>query len=177
MAPNLQDQMLVSRQVDATLSFNVTSYINMIGMRVDPEKDIRWFYFNNYGLDLYSNGVMVSQKLLQKPEAVRGLLRAINKGVVEATKHPDEAIAALAEQEPLINKDLEKRRMAYALRTLMLTPEQAEIGIGDVKDVRLQASISQVAQSFGLAREPDGSEVFNRSFLPPRAERILELTQ
>jgi len=177
MAPNLQDQMLVSRQVDATLTFNVTSYINMIGMHVDPDKDVRWFYFNNYGLDLYSNGVMVSPKLLQKPAAVRGLVRAINKGVAEATKNPDQAIAALVEQEPLINKDLEKRRLLYALRTLILTSEAAELGIGDVKDARLQASISQVAQSFGLSREPDASEVFNRSFLPPRAERILELTQ
>lgn len=177
MAPNLQDQMLVSRQVDATLTFSVTSYINIIGMHLDPDKDVRWFYFNNYGLDLYSNGIMVSPKLLQKPDAVKGLIRAINKGIVDATKNPDEAIAALFEQEPLINKDLEKRRMLYAFRTLILTPEQAELGIGDVKDARLQASISQVAQSFGLSREPDGAEIFNRSFLPPRAERTLELTQ
>jgi NitT/TauT family transport system substrate-binding protein len=177
MAPNLQDQMLVSRQVDATLTFSVTSYINIIGMHLDPDKDVRWFYFNNYGLDLYSNGIMVSPKLLQKPDAVKGLVRAINKGIVDATKNPDEAIAALFEQEPLINKDLEKRRMLYAFRTLILTPEQAELGIGDVKDARLKASISQVAQSFGLSREPDGAEIFNRSFLPPRAERTLELTQ
>lgn len=177
MAPNLQDQMLVSRQVDATLTFNVTSYINIIGMHLDPDKDIRWFYFNNYGLDLYSNGIMVSPKLLQKPNAVKGLVRAINKAIVDATKNPDEAIAALFEQEPLISKDLEKRRMLYAFRTLILTPEQAELGIGDVKDARLKAAIGQVAQSFGLSREPDGSEIFNRSFLPPRAERALELTQ
>jgi NitT/TauT family transport system substrate-binding protein len=177
MTPNLQDQMLVSRQVDATLTFNVTSYINMIGMHVDPDKDIRWFYFNNYGLDLYSNGIMVSQKLLQKPDAVKGLLRAINRAIVDATKSPDEAIAAVFEQEPLLNKGLEKRRMLYAFRTLILTQEQAELGIGDVKDARVKASISQVAQSFGLSREPDGSEIFNRSFLPPRGERALELTQ
>jgi NitT/TauT family transport system substrate-binding protein len=177
VAPNLQDQMLVNRQVDATISFNVTSYINMIGMHVDPDKDIRWFYFNNYGLDLYSNGVMVSPKLLQKPEAVKGLVRAINKAIVEAFKNPDAALAALVEQEPLINKELEKRRMLYAARTLIVTPEEAELGIGDVKDARLKASIGQVAQSFDLAREPDGSEIFNRTFLPPRAERSLEMPQ
>ena len=58
MAPNLQERMLIQDQVQGTLVFNVTSYMNLIQQKQDPDKDYRWFNFGDYGLDLYSNGVM-----------------------------------------------------------------------------------------------------------------------
>ena len=82
MAPNLQEQMLLQGQVAASAVFLATSYMNLVAQRVDPDKDIRWFYYGDYGLDLYSNGVMVSAQLIkERPQAVGGLVRAINKAV------------------------------------------------------------------------------------------------
>ena len=80
MAPNLQEPMLIKGDIDAALVFNITSYFNLVLNRQDPEKDYNWFSFGDYGLDLYSNGVMVSKKLLaSNPKAVAGLVRAVNK--------------------------------------------------------------------------------------------------
>src|SRR5262249_41503254 len=80
MAPNLQEQMLIRGDVDISALFTATSYMNLVAIRQDPDKDFRWFYYADGGLDLYSNGVMVSAKLArEKPEAVKGLVRAINK--------------------------------------------------------------------------------------------------
>jgi hypothetical protein len=59
-------------------------------------------------------------------------------------------------------------------RWLMNTPETQEIGIGDIRDDRLTAAIKQVAESYELPRVPTNGEVFNRAFLPPRAERVLK---
>ena len=116
---------------------------------------------------------MVSQKLVkEKPEAVRGLVRAINKALKETMANPDAAIDLLAETEPLINKSIEKRRLIYVYNTLIDTPEARSIGIGDVNDVRLTNSIAMIAESYGLPRVPNESEVFDRSFLPPKAERM-----
>ena len=63
MAPNLQEPMLIKGDIDAALVFNITSYFNLVLNRQDPDKDYKWFQFGDYGLDLYSNGVMVSRKL------------------------------------------------------------------------------------------------------------------
>jgi len=176
MAPNLQEQMLLRGQVDASAVFNVTSYMNLVAQGVDPDKDIRWFHYAEHGIDLYGNGVLVSQALLKdKPQAVAGLVRAVHKGVRDAIADPDAAIEALARREPLIDKALEKRRLLYALRTVVLTPEAAEIGIGDVKDERLKRSIAQLAAVFELPRQPAPQEVFDRRFLPALAERRLAL--
>lgn len=176
MAPNLQEQMLLRGQVDASAVFSVTSYINLVAQNTDPEKDIRWFHYADSGIELYSNGVMVSQQFLKaKPQAVAGLVRAIHKGLRDAIANPDEAIEALAKREPLINKELEKRRLVYTLKTVMFTSEVATAGVGDVNDERLKRSIAQLAGVFELPRQPAPSEIFDRRFLPPLAERKLTM--
>jgi NitT/TauT family transport system substrate-binding protein len=176
MAPNLQETMLLQNQVDIIAGFSVTSYMNIVAQKLDPDKDFRWFYFGDYGLDLYSNGVMVSQKLIkEKPEAVKGLVRAVNRAVRECAAAPDPCIDALAKAEPLINKEIEKRRMMLAFTKQMLTPEAAAQGLGDVDDKRLKATIDTVAAAFSLPRKPDIAEVFSRMALPAKDDRVMKL--
>ena len=176
MAPNLQEQMLLKGEVDASAVFSVTSYMNLVGLGVDPDKDIRWFDYTRDGIALYGNGVMVSPALLKdKPQAVAGLVRAIHKGMRDAVADPDAAIDALVKQEPLLDRALEKRRMLYALREVILTPEAQSLGVGDVDDARMRKAIAQVQQAFELQRAPQPGEVFDRRFLPARAERQLVL--
>lgn len=175
MAPNLQEQMLLRGQVDASAVFSATSYMNLVAMKVDPDRDIRWIYYNDHGLDLYSNGVLVSRQLAKdKPQAVTGLVRAINRAVKECVAQTDACIDNLAKNEPLIDKDIEKRRLQYTVKSLMVTPETDNIGLGDVDDARMTRAIAQLDESYGLPRSPAPSEVFNRSFLPPKAERMLK---
>ncbi len=175
MAPNLQEQMLLRGQVDASAVFSATSYMNLVALGVDPDKDIHWMFYNDSGLDLYSNGVLVSSKLLkEKPKAVAGMVRAVNRALKECAANPDPCIDNLAKNEPLINKDIEKRRLVYVLKSSILTPEAAEIGLGDVKDVRMSRAITQIVDSYELARTPTPAEVFDRSFLPPKAERLVK---
>jgi NitT/TauT family transport system substrate-binding protein len=176
MAPNLQEQMLLQGQVDASAVFSVTSYMNFVAQKLDPDKDFRWIHYADHGIDLYSNGVMVSPALIKdRPEAVLGLVRAINRGMADAIANPDAAIDAIVKREPLINRDIEKRRLIYALRQVVLTPEAGRVGVGDLSDERLSRSISQLSKAFELKREPAPSEIFDRRFLPPLAQRQLKL--
>jgi NitT/TauT family transport system substrate-binding protein len=113
MAPNLQEQMLIRGDVDVSALFTATSYMNLVAIKQDPDKGFRWIYYSDGGLDLYSNGIMVSQKLARdKPEAVKGLVRAIARAMKDCIANPDAAIELLT-KEPLINRDIEKQRLAY----------------------------------------------------------------
>ena len=168
-------QMLIQGQVAGSLVFNVTSYMNLVQQRLDPDKDFRWFNFGDYGLDLYSNGLMVSQKLLKEnPKAVAGLVKASNRALKEVLANPDEGIATLLKVEPLLNGNIEKQRIAYALKNLMTSPENADIGFGDLKDDRLARSVGVIVEAYELPRKPAVGEIFNRSFLPPKSERQIE---
>jgi len=173
VAPNLQEQILIRDQVDVSAVFTATSYMNLVAQNLDPDKDFRWIFYTDSGLDLYSNGVMVSAKMAkEKPEAVKGLVRAINRAMKESVADPDAAIELLAKQEPLINKSIEKRRLIYVYKSLIDTPEARSLGIGDVSDVRLKNNIDTIAESYELKQVPTVGEVFSRAFLPPKADRI-----
>ena len=175
MAPSLQEQMLMRGQVEASAVFSATSYMNFVSMGIDPEKDIRWIFYNDLGLDLYSNGVLVTAKLAkERPQAVTGLVKAINRAMKDCITQPDACIDNLAKNEPLINKDIEKRRMIYVLKSNVLTPESNELGLGDVSDARMTRAIAQIVDSYELARTPAPVEIFNRSFLPPKQERLVK---
>jgi NitT/TauT family transport system substrate-binding protein len=173
VTPNLQEQILIQGQVDAAAVFTATSYMNLIAQRLDPDKDFRWIYYADSGIDLYSNGIMVSQKLAkEKPEAVKGLVRAINRALKETMADPDGAIDLLVQTEPLLNKSIEKRRLIYVYKTLIDTPEARALGLGDVNDARLSSAIDTIAESYELPSKPRASDVFDRSFLPPKADRM-----
>jgi NitT/TauT family transport system substrate-binding protein len=173
LSPSLQEQMLIQGQVDTVAVFTATSYMNLVSLKLDPDKDFRWMYYSDLGLDLYSNGIVVSPKLAkERPEAVKGLLRAINRSLKEAVENPDAAIDLLATEEPLINKDIERRRLLYVYKTLIDTPEARELGIGDVSDSRLKSAIATIATSFELPRLPPPDSIFDRSFLPIKTDRM-----
>jgi NitT/TauT family transport system substrate-binding protein len=177
MAPNLQEPLLIKGDIDGALVFNITGYFNLLLNRQDPDKDFNWLTFGDFGLDLYSNGLMVSQKLLKdNPKAVAGLVRATNKAMMEIAKDQNVAMKAVMNFDNLVNEAIEKRRLQYSFTNLIVSPEMQEIGIGDIKDDRMARAIDIVVEGYGLTRTPKPDEIFSRAFLPPRAERGLVYT-
>ena len=178
MAPNLQEPMLIKGDIDAALVFNITSYFNLVLNRQDPDKDYKWFSFGDFGLDLYSNGVIVSQKLLaSNPKAVAGLVRAINKAMIAVGKDQNAGMAAVVNFDNLVDVPVEKRRLQYSFDKLIVSPEMKEIGVGDIKDDRMARAIGIVVEGYDLKRTPTPKEIFSRDFLPPRADRDLIYTK
>lgn len=177
MAPNLQEPLLIKGDIDGTLVFNITSYFNLVLNRQDPDKDFSFMSFGDYGLDLYSNGLMVSQKMLKEnPKAVAGLVRATNKAMIEIAKDQSIGMKAVMNFDNLVNEAVEKRRLQYSFSELIVSPEMKEIGIGDIKDDRMSRAISIVVEGYQLTKTPTPAEVFSRQFLPALNERALVYT-
>ncbi|WP_088348066.1 MULTISPECIES: ABC transporter substrate-binding protein [Rhodomicrobium] len=177
MAPNLQEPMMIKGDIDAALVFNITSYFNLVLNRQDPDKDYKWFTFGEFGLDLYSNGLMVSRKLIaENPKAVAGLVRATNKALIEVAKDQNAGMAAAVNFDNLINVAVEKRRLQYSFDKLIVSPEMKEIGVGDIKDDRMTRAIGIVVEGYQLTRTPTPAEIFSRDYLPARGERELSYT-
>lgn len=177
LAPNLQEPMLIRGEIDGAFTFTVSSWFNLIANRKDPAADFDWFNYEDYGMDLYSNGMMVSREMLaENPEAVAGLVRAVSRATMEITKDQDIAVKAIMAFDNLVDADLERARLEFALTKLMNAPEVSETGIGDLVDERLTRSIAIIAEGYGLETLPEASEIFDRSFLPPVEERAFSVT-
>jgi NitT/TauT family transport system substrate-binding protein len=122
-------------------------------------------------MDLYSNALIVSKKLAKdNPQAVRGLIAAINHGLEDTLKDPDAAVAAVAKREPLIKSPVERERLDATLKDEMNHPEIAKIGLGNVDPARLKRSIDILVDADSLPRTPAPSEIFTPEFLPPTSD-------
>jgi NitT/TauT family transport system substrate-binding protein len=176
MQPNLREQVLMQGQIEGAFGFVNTIRFSAKLTGIDPDKELRWINYGDYGLDLYSNAILVSRPLVQKnPQAVRGLVKAINQGIVDALKSPDEAVAAVAKRDRLIDLKIERERFDATVKDEMNHPEIASIGLGDIDAARMKRAIEILAESSGLARVPTVEQVFDRSFLPAKAERPTKL--
>jgi NitT/TauT family transport system substrate-binding protein len=122
-------------------------------------------------MDLYSNAIIVSKKLIKEnPKAVKGLISAINKGLIDSLKDPDAAVAAVAKREPLIKPVVERERLDATVKDEMNHPEIAKIGLGNVDIDRLKKSIDILVDANALPRTPKVEEIFTADFLPPAAD-------
>jgi NitT/TauT family transport system substrate-binding protein len=170
MQPNLREQMLMSGQVDGVFGYVNTIRFSAKLMGVQ-ESQLRFINYGDYGMDLYSNAIIVSKKLVKdNPKAVAGLLRALNRGMQDALKDLDGAVAAVAKREPLIKVPVERERFVQTMKDEMNHPEIAKIGLGNVNPERLKKSIDILVTANNLPRTPAVSEIFTPAFLPPVAD-------
>jgi NitT/TauT family transport system substrate-binding protein len=174
--PGLYEQMLMRGQVDAVFGYVNTVRFSAKLMKVDPDKELRFIRFADYGMDLYSNAIVVSKQLAkEKPEIVKGFIRAINRGVMDALKDPDAAIDAVKKREALINPEVERERLVATVVDEMSHPEIAKVGFGNVDQQRLTRAIDILVRALGLSRTPTSEEIFSVAFLPPDNERLKQL--
>jgi NitT/TauT family transport system substrate-binding protein len=172
MQPNLREQMLMKDQVDGVFGYITTIRFSAKLIGIDPDKEIRFIKFGDYGMDLYSNAIIVSRKFAKdNPDAVKGFLKALNRGVKNAMADPKAAIEAVTKREPLIKADVERARLEATLADEMNAPEIAKIGHGDISDERMAKAIDILISAKELPRTPKVGDVFDRSFMPPLADR------
>lgn len=172
MAANLREPMLMRDQIDGAFGYALTVEFAAKAIGMNPDKDLRFINYADYGIDSYSNAVFFSQSFIKEnPKAVQGFLRALNRAITEVVANPDAGMDSVMKREPLLKRDIEKEKLIATFKTQMSHPEIAKIGFGDVDEERLKRNISAVVELGNLSRSPAPAEVFNRSFLPPRAER------
>ncbi|MGE0310281.1 MAG: ABC transporter substrate-binding protein [Lautropia sp.] len=174
MTPNLREQMLLRGQVDAVFGYVNTVYFSAKLVGIDPEKDLRFINYGDFGMDLYSNAIVFAPGFVKSnPKAVAGFVKAVNRAINETIADPGKAMDHVMTREPLLKRDVEKERLLATLKQEMSHPEIAKIGRGDVDPARLDRAIALVVQANGLPAKPPSERVFDRRFLPPASERTV----
>jgi NitT/TauT family transport system substrate-binding protein len=167
----VREPMLAAGQVDAITGFSFSSFINLKDRGV-PVDDIVVMLMADYGVNLYGNSIIVNPKFAaEKPEAVKGFLRAFVKGLKETVKDPSTAVDSVIKRNDVAKKDIELERLKIALRDNILTSEVKANGYGGVDMARLDKSIDQIAETFEFKAKPKGADIFDASFLPSAADR------
>jgi NitT/TauT family transport system substrate-binding protein len=171
----VREPMLVSGQVDAITGFSFSSYINVKHSGV-PQDDIVVMLMANYGVSLYGNTIMVNPSFAaDKPQAVRGFLRAFLKALKDPVKDPAAAIGSVLKRNEIASREIELDRLQLALRDNILTTEVKANGFGGIDVARFDKAIDQIALTYAFkSARPNAGDIFDASFLPPAAERKVD---
>jgi NitT/TauT family transport system substrate-binding protein len=167
----VREPMLAAGQVDAITGSSFSSFVNLKDRGV-PVNDIVVMLMADYGVKTYGNAIIVNGKFAtEKPEAVKGFLRAFLKGLKETVKEPDKAVDSVLKRNDAAKKDVELERLRMALRDNVLTPEVKANGFGGVDAKRLEESIEQIALTYEFKDKAKAASAFDPSFLPAANER------
>jgi NitT/TauT family transport system substrate-binding protein len=168
----VREPMLQNGQVDAITGFSFSSFINLKSMGV-PVEDIVVMLMADYGVNLYGNTIIVNPKFAaEKPDAVKGFLRAFVKGLKDTVKDPSTAVDSVIKRNDVARKPVELERLNMALKDNILTPEVKAHGYGGVDNDRMTKSIEQIALTYEFKNaKPSATDAFDASFLPPAADR------
>lgn len=172
MEPKLRETFLIQNKVEAISAFATTAVPNLNKAGVKQE-ELNVFYYTDYGLDLYGNGILVREEFLKaNPEVIKGFVRAYLKGLKDTLADPAAGLDAVKRAgDQLLDMEAEKLRLQIALERQLVNEETKKNGLGAVEPARLEKTIKQVAEGFGLSKVPAVKEVFDESFLPPKSER------
>jgi ABC-type nitrate/sulfonate/bicarbonate transport system substrate-binding protein len=168
---SVRDNVMLRGDVDAATYFHdsATSLFARL-----PEDKLSVLSYANTGLNLYGNAIVANDKLLkEKPEAVRAFLRATNRAILETIRNPEPSLAAVRAREPILELPVERKRWAIT-RSYVAGPDTRTVGLGSVTPEHVAQQIAGVVQTFGLSKSPSVEELYDLSFLPPLADRLIK---
>ncbi len=169
----VREPMLASGEVDAVFGFANSSFINVKSRGV-PVDDIVVMLMADYGVELYGNVIMVSPKFLaEKPEAVRGFLRALTKGVRDTVKDPAAGAALVIKRNDVARLDVETERLQMTLDQNVMTPWVKANGFGGIDKARWNRAVEQIGLTFSFKDKAKAADAFVDTFLPGAADRAM----
>ncbi len=173
MDAKLRESFLLQKQVDAVSGFS-TSVLPSLLKAGKSINDINVFYYTDNGLDFYGNAILTSAAFAEKnPDAVKGFVQAYMRGMQDVLKDPSAGLDTViaADQSKLMDRTAEKARLEVALERLYVTPEVEKSGLGSIDPQRLEKTIEQTVEGFGLKSNPQVADIYTDAFLPAAADR------
>jgi NitT/TauT family transport system substrate-binding protein len=167
----VREPMLVSGEVDAVFGFSFSVYMNLKSRGV-PGDDIVMMLMSDHGVELYGNVLMVSPKFMaEKPDAIRGFIRALTKGLRDTVADTATATATVTKRNDVAKAEVEKERLELSLQQNFVTPWVKANGYGGIDNARFAKSIDQIGLTFAFKAKPKVEDIFTEAFLPPPADR------
>ena len=157
--------MLLAGQVDG-----VCDYVSALPVYREAAKaanlELNALEYANYGLDIYSNGIVVRDDLLRSdPALVKAFVRAIVQGLDFASAQRVETVKIFREFQPQYSEAVTREGLDIAADHL-LVPEVYAGGIGSMSADKMERTIKTTVEAYGLSNSPAASTVYTNDMLP-----------
>lgn len=171
--PALRETMLARGSVEAITGYMASGWVSLQRQGVAPQ-DIAVMKYADYGVKLPGNAIFATPDFIRnQPRAVTGVVRAVLRGLKDATHDRAGAVAILKEHENLVDPKIEAMRLAVAIDGEIGTPNAKKNGVGDIDLKAYQQGINELAKVLNFKSVPDAAALVDTSLLPPRAQRMV----
>ncbi|MGU3495444.1 ABC transporter substrate-binding protein [Xanthobacteraceae bacterium A53D] len=160
--PSARVAMLAGKKVPAVETF----IMSQPGIeRALGEGKAQTFLLADHGLNLYSNGIVVSEEFLKsKPDLVKGFVAAALKGWNDTIADPAGATDIIVKYQKALDRAVVRQEIAI-VNDLVLTPETKAKGLGTIDEKLMTESIALISKVTGGTSVPV-SAIADPSFLP-----------
>lgn len=170
-----RDPAFLAGQCEAATGF--TTSLPMLLVTAEKQgKKILYFPLAKFGLDIYGMGMIATEKMMkERPEAIRGFVRASMRGTAYAISHPEEAMGYLLKVSPTLGRAVH-RAVWDVMVDHLLVSEVKEHGLGsmsekkwkDTRDalLRSQAAAEPVMKSGSARAKLSAGDLYTNDFLP-----------
>ncbi|HEY7247458.1 MAG TPA: ABC transporter substrate-binding protein [Xanthobacteraceae bacterium] len=164
MTPPARAGSLIVGQVDAVALF-LTEVPTFSAVATEAGKHWKDFSYADYGLDLYSHGILVRDELIaNNPDRVRRFIGATMRAWAWSIEHPQEALAIFDKDNPAVNPDQAKEHFRIAVDHIMTDTAKRE-GIGYIDPKKMEHTVEVVSKYFNV-KGVSADDVYTNQFTP-----------
>jgi NitT/TauT family transport system substrate-binding protein len=166
VAPPARATTLLSGQIPA-IEFFVMAKPGLEAGAKGANAELRTLLLADHGLDLYSNGIAVTDDFLAKnPDVVKRFVRAALKGWKFTLDNPDKAAADQIKSIATLKPDAIVAEIKI-VADLAVTPDTKKNGLGWFDPAKMKSNVDFVAKYVGLpGQAPAATDVYASGFLP-----------
>lgn len=158
--------LLFAGQVDATCDYAVNMPVYEAAAK-KMGKHASQVLFSDYGVDIYSNGMLTRDDLLKDdPKLVKDFNDAMVEAMIFAVDNRDEAVRIFLKHNPESDPALTRAGLDVAIHHL-LVPEVRQHGIGPMSKDKMAKTIEIMQGYFQLAGNVAADDVYTNGFVTP----------
>jgi NitT/TauT family transport system substrate-binding protein len=153
---------LLANQVDSIEGYIIGEYLG--ARRGAPGRKVNWMAFPDYGLRMYSSGIIASNDVVaKKPQVVRAFVKASVRALEWSVKNVDGAIDIVAKHTETEKAAL-KEQLEVAIPYID-TEETRKLGLGVMSADKWERTQQIMVEFGGQARKAASGEIFTNEFL------------
>ena len=135
--------------------------------RAVKDAEPKCLLLGDHGLDIYANGIGVSEDFLQKnPEVVRGFVRAALRGWKDALANPEEAAKLQVQFVKALDPGIIVEEL-HIVRRLAVVPDTEKNGLGAMNRDKMRRTVDFINNNVEIAgRKLTVEDIYREGYLP-----------
>jgi NitT/TauT family transport system substrate-binding protein len=164
---SVRNTVFAAGQLDIITAFALNlADVEKLAYSQNPDRKIKAMRYADYGLNMYGNGYITSDKMIaERPDAVAAFVAGAAKGLRDAYQDIPAAVETVRRNAPEVDPEIAARQLEL-VRDLLISEHATANGIGTFDDAQLAATKTVMTRYLGMKSDLALTDVAATQFVP-----------